>query len=485
MPSSIKTPLYKVSGSLGQAKVFLTSDEIGTVIALYTVGGIFGSLSCIWLGDFLGRRRVIFYQTGVAIIGVILMATSFEMAQFIVARLVLGFGTGGYLATVPVWQSELSKPEKRGAHVVADGIYVGLGTSLALWIDFGFYFVKDSSVSWRFPLAFQIVLSLIVMASIFFLPESPRWLMKQDREQEARQVLAALLDEDPHSDAVNKDVSDIMNALSVCGKASWGDMLSMGPQRLFHRTVLAATGQMFQQMCGVNLITFYATTIFQDFLGMDPVQARILSACMTLTQPFGGLLASFTIERLGRRPLMLWSAGVMGACMAILAGTISVPNNPHAMVAATVFLFVFQFTFTVGYAGLTYLYAAEIAPLQLRAAISAVATAAVWTFNFLLAEVTPVGFNTIGYRYYIIFAIFNACIVPTIYFFYPETKGRTLEEIDEIFVQSKSIFDPPRIARTLPRMQNLHVSDAEAEPRSSTEKEGMKPLELETSSTRT
>lgn len=456
-------PLCKVGCPHPQSKLVLTFGTAGTVIALYTVGGIFGSLSCIWTGDLLGRRRCIFFYTGLAIIGVILMATSFQMSQFIVARIVLGLGTGGYLATVPVWQSELAKPHKRGAHVVADGIYVGLGTSLALWIDFGLFFVKDSSVSWRFPLAFQIVLSLVVMASIFFLPESPRWLMKKGREQEAREVLAALADTAPDSETVNKDISDIVYALAIAGKASWHDMLKMGEQRLFHRTILAATGQMFQQMCGINLVTFYATTIFQDFIGMDPVQARILSACMTLTQPFGGLLAFFTIERFGRRPLLLYSAAIMGSCMVILAGTVSAPNNNGAMICATVFLFIFQFTFTIGYAGLTYLYAAEIAPLQLRAAISAVSTAAVWAFNFLLAEVTPVGFNTIGYRYYIIFAVFNACIVPSIYFLYPETKGRSLEEIDEIFIRSKNIFDPPRIARSLPGIQVGQSPNSEAE----------------------
>lgn len=402
------------------------------------------------------------------------MATSYDLPQFIVARIVLGVGTGGYLATVPVWQSELSKPHKRGAHVVADGIYVGIGTSLALWIDFGLFFVKNSSVSWRFPLAFQIVISLIVMSFIFTLPESPRWLMKKGREQESREIIGALLDAEPDSEQVSSDISDIQRTLAISGEASWGDMLKMGEQRLFHRTILAATGQMFQQMCGVNLITFYATTIFQQYLKMNAVDSRVLSAAMTLTQPFGGLFAFFTIERLGRRALMLYSAAVMGACMAILAGTNSATGNTAALIVAVVFMFIFQFTFTVGYAGLTYLYAAEIAPLQLRAAISAVSTAAVWTFNFLLAEVTPVGFDTIDYRYYIIFAVINACIVPTIHFFYPETKGRSLEEIDEIFIRSNNIFDPPRIARSMPKQQTHEVRDAEVKAEEATSDDGMK-----------
>ncbi|KAL2817167.1 general substrate transporter [Aspergillus granulosus] len=424
----------------------------GTVVALYTVGGIFGSLSCIYLGDLLGRRKVIFWTSAISIIGAILMATSFSLAQFIVARLVLGVGTGGYVATVPVWQSEISQAKKRGAHVVTDGIFIGAGITIALWIDFGFYFVTGNSVSWRFPLAFQVILSLIVMAFITVFPESPRWLVKQGRLDDARDILAALADVPSDDISITQALADIERSLALSGSGSWRDMLSMGEQRLFHRTVLAAAGQMFQQMCGINLITFYATTIFEQYLGMSPLQSRILAASMCLTQPLGGFLAFFTIDRLGRRPLMLWSAAGMSASMAILAGTTSVTNNNAALVVAVIFLFVFQFIFTVGYSGLTFLYATEVAPLQLRAAISAVSTAAVWTFNFLLAEVTPVGFNTISNQYYIIFAVLNAAIIPTVYFFFPETNGRSLEEIDEIFLQSKSVFDPVKIARTMPSM---------------------------------
>ncbi|KAJ5698848.1 hypothetical protein N7462_000853 [Penicillium macrosclerotiorum] len=429
----------------------------GTVVALYTVGGMFGSLSCIQLGDMLGRRRVIFITSGISIIGAILMATSYSLSQFIVARLVLGYGTGGYVATVPVWQAEISKTTKRGAHVVTDGIFIGAGITISLWIDFGFYFVTGSSVSWRFPLAFQIILSLIVMTFVMIFPESPRWLVKKGRVDEARAILAALDDTEPESDQISIDIRDIEISLALSGSGSWKDMLTMGEQRLFHRTILAAMGQMFQQMCGINLITFYATTIFEQYLKLSAVQSRILAASMCLTQPLGGFLAYFTIDRLGRRPLMLWSAVGMSISMAILAGTNSLEDSTGAMVAAVVFLFVFEFIFTVGYSGLTFLYATEVAPLQLRAAISAVSTTAVWTFNFLLAEVTPVGFDTISYRYYIIFAVLNAVIVPIVYFFFPETNGRSLEEIDEIFIQSRNIFDPPRIARTMPKM---HVGES-------------------------
>lgn len=431
-------------------------------MSLYNIGGIFGSLTCIYFGDRLGRRRVIVIAASITVIGAILMATSFGLAQLIVARLVLGLGTGGYLATIPVWQSELSRTSERGASLVADTAFIGSGISLALFIDLGFYFVGSNSVSWRFPFAFQIVLLLIMISSVMFLPESPRWLVKRGRRDEAREILALLLDVAPDLDVVTNDIRDIESSLAfTSSESNWWGVFKMGEQRSFHRTILASGAQFFQQICGINAITLYTTTLFQDFIGLDPVQARVLSACIGFSDIAGGIIAFFTIERLGRRVLMMFSSVCLCICMAVLAGTTSNPNNNGALIAAVVFVYMFEGTFSIGYSGLPYLYAAEIAPLEHRAATNAISTATVWTFSFLLAEVTPVGENTIKNRYFIIYAVFNAVIAVLVYFCFPETKGRTLEEIDEIFLQSKNIFDPPHVARRLPRLRiaEMHGKD--------------------------
>ena len=141
----------------------------GTIVALYTAAGVFGALSTTFLGDIFGRRRVIFAAAFVSLLGAILMSTSFSLAQFCVARLVLGLGTGGIIATVSVWQSELSRPQSRGSHVSGFGIFCGSGLSLALWIDFGMSHASGS-VAWRFSLAFYGFFSIIVMCTIFLVP---------------------------------------------------------------------------------------------------------------------------------------------------------------------------------------------------------------------------------------------------------------------------------------------------------------------------
>jgi sugar porter (SP) family MFS transporter len=379
------------------------------------------------------------------------MCTPFSFGQFIVSRIVLGLGTGGIIATVSVWQTELSKASSRGAHVAAFGIFCGVGLVLALWLDFGCSYASGS-FSWRFPLAVPMLMSVIVMAFIFTLPESPRLLMKQGKVAEARGILEAL-HEDPET--VEKEVADIQLALQLAGNlsesAALRSMFTMGPQKIFHRVVIAASVQIMLQLTGVNSITYYASSIYQSDLGFTPTTAKILAASSQFAIIIGSCICSFTVDRFGRRSLMLFSAAANSVCFAFETGLVSNPNNGGALKGAVFFLFLYYVTYTIGFLGIPFLYASEIAPVQLRGQVCGVSTAVSWLFNFLVAEITPVAFTDIGYRYFIVYCVLNATWVPIIYFFLPETAGRSLEEIDHIFASSKSIWDPVRIAKRLPR----------------------------------
>jgi sugar porter (SP) family MFS transporter len=395
------------------------------------------------------------------------MCTPFSFGQFIVSRIVLGLGTGGIIATVSVWQTELSKASSRGAHVAAFGIFCGLGLVLALWLDFGCSYASGS-FSWRFPLAVPMLLSVIVMAFIFTLPESPRLLMKQGKVSEAREILEAL-HEDPQT--VEKEIADIQLALQLAGNlsesAALRSMFTMGPQKIFHRVVIAACVQMMLQLTGVNSITYYASSIYQSDLGFTPATAKILAASSQFAIIIGSCICSFTVDRFGRRSLMLFSAAANSVCFAFETGLVSNPNNGGALKGAVFFLFLYYVTYTIGFLGIPFLYASEIAPVQLRGQICGVSTAVSWLFNFLVAEITPIAFTDIGYRYFIVYCVLNAAWVPIIYFLLPETAGRSLEEIDHIFASSKSIWDPVRIAKRLPRRRLAEALAEDTETKTS------------------
>lgn len=234
-----------------------TSTIQGTIVALYAVGGLFGALSCIGLGDVFGRRRVIMVACAVQMVGAILMASADAFAQLIVSRLVVGLGTGGVLATVPIWQSELSPTSKRGAHVSMIGPFAGLGATVVLFIDFGMSYAPGE-VAWRLPFALQLLLSLTVVGFIALLPESPRWLVRQGRTAEAREILAALEDVEIDDQRVDAEIRQVQSSLKLAGEASLKQIVHMGPQRIFHRAMLAAVVMMFLQFTGVNTVTFYS-----------------------------------------------------------------------------------------------------------------------------------------------------------------------------------------------------------------------------------
>ncbi|KAL8746667.1 MAG: hypothetical protein Q9190_001356 [Brigantiaea leucoxantha] len=242
---------------------------------------------------------------------------------------------------------------------------------------------------------------------------------------------------------------------------------TMGPDRHLHRTMLAYVNQMFQQISGINLITYYAATIYQNEIGLEPLTSRILAAANGTEYFLASWIAVFTIEKFGRRQLMLFGAAGMSGSMVILA------VNPHRSltsatssllaqvmssiggkgpgIVAALFLFLFNTFFAIGWLGMTWLYPAEIVPLRIRAPANAFSTTANWIFNFMVVMITPVSFASIGYQTYIIFAVINAFIFPVVYFFYPETAYRSLEEMDSIFRKCGSIFTVVKIAKNEPR----------------------------------
>ncbi|OQD73117.1 hypothetical protein PENDEC_c017G03887 [Penicillium decumbens] len=421
----------------------------GTVVALYAVGGLFGALSCIGLGDILGRKKVIMLASAIQIVGAILMTTAFEFAQLVVSRLIIGLGTGGVLATVPIWQSELSTTSKRGAHVATIGPFAGLGACLVLFIDFGMSFAPESE-GWRVPFALQMLLSLTVIGCITMLPESPRWLVRQGRIVEAREVLAALEDVDANDLKVEAEILEVESSLKLAGEASFKQVFNMGSQRIFHRAMLAATVMMFLQLTGVNTVTFYTNTIFETYLSLDSVKSRILAAIYQLITLIAGAVCVYTVEGFGRRGLMLASAAGNAICLGLVAALGSQPNNKRAMDGAVVFIFLYHFSYVIGYGGIPFLYAAELSPLKMRGTINGISMGTYWVFCILITEITPVAFQALEWRFFIIFAGLNAVMMGVVYFFFPETAGRSLEEIDRIFMTSDSIWDTVKAAKRLP-----------------------------------
>ncbi|KAJ5679586.1 hypothetical protein N7462_007830 [Penicillium macrosclerotiorum] len=440
------------AGEMGltQAQRTTRSSVQGITTASYNLGCFFGAIFCIWIGNWLGRRKTIFTGSIIMVIGATLQACSYSLPHLIVGRIVTGLGNGMNTSTVPTWQSECSKSHHRGQLVMLEGALIAGGITISYWIDLGFSFLDPSSVAWRFPIAFQNFFALIILFFVLPLPESPRWLILKGREEESMVVLSAILDLPENDRYVHSEFAAIKDAVLADQSVSFRDLFTMDENRHFHRVVLAYVNQMFQQISGINLITYYAATIYEKSIGMDGLMSRILAACNGTEYFLASLIPIFIIEKVGRRPLMLIGAAGMSISMVVLAVTTSFVGQTKPGIAAAVFLFVFNTFFAWGWLGMTWLYPAEIVPLRIRAPANALATSGNWIFNFLVVMITPVAFDSIGYKTYIIFAVINAFIFPVVYFFYPETAYRSLEEMDTIFNKTTSVFNVVSVARNEP-----------------------------------
>jgi sugar porter (SP) family MFS transporter len=435
------------------------STRQGITVAAYNLGCFAGSIPTIWIGNMLGRRKAIFLGSAIMVIGALLQCTSYDLAQLVVGRLVTGFGNGINTSTVPTWQSECCKSHRRGQMVMIEGAMITCGITISYWIDFGLMFADPNEVAWRFPLAFQIFFALVILAFVMFLPESPRWLILKGREEEAREVLACLMGDDTDEVFLDTEFTAIKATVLEMAKGSFRDMFTMGEDRHFHRTMLAYVNQMFQQISGINLITYYIPTLLEGQVGLSPTLSRLISAINGTEYFAASWVAVFTVEKFGRRSLMIFGAVGMSLSMVVLAVTDNISAahpktdlGTRAGIAQTVFLFVFNTFFAVGWLGMTWLYPAEIVPLRIRAPANALSTSSNWIWNFMVVMITPVAFTNIGYKTYIIFAVINAFIVPVVYFFFPETTMRSLEEMDRIFHKTTNIFNCVSLARNEPHM---------------------------------
>ncbi|OWZ61131.1 hypothetical protein AYX14_06409 [Cryptococcus neoformans] len=450
----------------------------GTVVAIYEIGCLFGSLFTFFFGEKLGRRRCIMLGCTVLIIGATLQTASFGIPQLIVGRIITGLGNGVNTSTVPVWHSETTQATNRGRALAIELAINIFGVMTAYWIDYGMSFVNNPA-QFRAPLAIQLLFAIVTILLVLVLPESPRWLLKHGREDEALEVLnqLSLATGDVRIDSVNLEYAQIRLALEEEMAATVRDKngnpvsavracFTIGRERYFYRVMLGVGSQFMQQLCGINLITYYAPVIFEQSVGLSRDISLLMSGFNGIAYFLSSLIPIWTIDRIGRRKLMLFAAIGQCACMAILAGTTSVSFKGTGIVAATM-LFLFNFFFAVGLLAIPWLLPSEYAPLPIRASAAALASASNWIFTFLVVEITPVSISSIGYKTYIYFCVFNACFIPLIYFFYPETAKLSLEQIDLLFTGEKVLRVLPDELRKLRPGEEHGMVEREVDSRAS------------------
>ncbi|KXJ87015.1 general substrate transporter [Microdochium bolleyi] len=424
---------------LPDGSFYFSASRQGTMVGLLPAGCLVGALVAGRLSDTLGRRLAISLSAFWSCIGIVIEISSEDKwYQFAIGRLVTGVSIGSLSVVVPMYQSESSPAIIRGVLVSLYQLFITFGIWTSYMVEFGTNEMVTSA-SWRIPNGLGFMWSLILGVGILFLPESPRFAYRQGREDEARNTIARLAGVEPNDRSVQDQITQIRVKLDEeknLEKASWFEIFT-GP-RMFYRTVLGIVLQAGQQLTGANFFFYFGTTIFAS-VGLDnSYVTQIILGSVNVVCTFAGL---YVVQKFGRRNSLIFGAAWIMVCFLIYAFVgmfaldhINPKNTPEAGSALIVFSCLAIASFAATWGPLVWAVVAELYPARYRAHCMAMATASNWFWNFLISFFTRFIVDAISYWYGLVFAGCCAALVVIVYFFVIETKDRSLEEIDTMYV---------------------------------------------------
>lgn len=269
------------------------------------------------------------------------------------------------------------------------------------------------------------------------LPETPRYLIENNRNTEAAEILARLhggdaTPETPEIVFLHRQISSSLALESAGGPFRYMELLENGKLQNRRRVLLCCAVNLMQQFTGSNMINYYAPVVYATTMGLSRNLSLILGGCTSLTYLAASFIPLWTVERFGRRALLITSTAGLSACFTLAAILLSRETRPTAY-AATACVFIFQIFLGVGWLPIPWFYPSEIATTRIRARAQALGAFVNWMCVFTVVQITPIAIDAIGWRTFVIFAVFCAAWVPLVYCFFPETSQLVLEDIDHLF----------------------------------------------------
>jgi len=442
----------------------ITSSQQSLVTSILSAGTFFGSLAGAPVADIVGRQRGIFVAILVFCFGVAMQVGCHQFSVFVVGRVFAGLGVGLVSTLIPMYLSECSPKWIRGAVVTGYQWAITIGILLANVINNATQHRDDHS-AWRIPTAVQLVWAFVLTIGMFFLPESPRFLIKRGNDEAAAKSLGRLTGLPPNDPEVELELHDIKAALKEeqeIGETGYADCFKNTPNKILLRTLTGIFLQAWQQLTGINFIFYYGTTFFQSAGISNPFLASVATGIVNVFMTLPGM---YGVERYGRRNLLIFGAAWMCVCeflVAIIGVTVSVTNTAgQKALIALVCLYIAGFASTWG--PIAWVVVGEIFPLNIRAKAMSLSVASNWLWNFGIGYATPYLVNSgpgnadLGVKVFFLWG--STCLCCTIFAFFcvPETKGLSLEQIDLLY-QNSSILGSIKYREEL-LAQDIHVAD--------------------------
>ncbi|KAJ5081281.1 Major facilitator superfamily domain general substrate transporter [Penicillium alfredii] len=425
------------------------SNLQGGITASMSAGSFAGSILAGWLSDILGRRYALMIASVVWIIGAMVQTSAQNVTHLVAGRVVSGLAVGVTSSQTCVYLSELAPARIRGRVVGIQQWAIEWGILIMYLIAYGCAVGVSGPAAFRVCWGVQAVPGLILLIALFFFPESPRWLASKERWEEALETLAMLHGKGNRNDpVVQVEFEEVQEAVRLAHESKDISFLALFGPRVWKRTMCGMSVQMWQQLLGGNVAMYYVVYIFEmaGMTGNTTLWSSAIQYVIFLVTT--GVMLPI-IDRVGRRSLLLIGAVTCMIVHFIIAAVMASKGHPvpdvngnanltweikgNAGMAVIAFSYIFTGIYGFTWAPTAWIYAAEVFPLKYRAKGVGVSAATNWIFNFALAYFVAPAFHNIQWKTYIIFGVFCAAMTIHVFFMYPETSGRTLEEIDLVF----------------------------------------------------
>jgi sugar porter (SP) family MFS transporter len=419
------------TGVISGALLFITKDFAplssflqGVIVSVLLVGAVTGAIAGGPLSDRLGRRPVVLLAAIIFAVGAIAAALAPNVLVLIFARFILGLGVGLASLVVPLYIAEIAPPATRGALVSLNQLMITIGILLSYIVGVAFTPIEG----WRYMFAVAVIPALILGIGMFTLPESPRWLVKNGKLDKARSVLLL--------SRVEADVETEMQQMEEIERIE-RQQAQVGYKELLapwiRPALIVGVGlAIFQQITGINTVIYYAPTILEK-VGFSAGGAIAATALGVGAVNVGfTILAVYIVDRVGRRPLLLIGLIGMIVSLGLLGVVFSLgATSGAAGLLATICLALYIASFAISLGPIFWLMISEIYPLNMRGSAMSIAALCNWGSNFIVALIFPVLLATFGGAgSFWLFAVLGIVAWIFVYFMVPETKGRTLEEIE-------------------------------------------------------
>ncbi|PSR92312.1 general substrate transporter [Coniella lustricola] len=452
----------------GASATALSSSHQSLIVSILSAGTFFGSLMAGDIAEFIGRKWTVILGCVIYVFGVVIQIATppngSALGTMVAGRFVAGVGVGFESAIVILYMSEICPRKVRGALVAGYQFCITIGLLLASCVVYGTESMS-SAAAYRIPIGIQFIWGFVLGVGLLFLPDSPRYFVKKGRLDDATNSLARLRGQPRDSEYIQVELAEIVaneeyerqlipnttwfGSWANCFKGS----LWSGKSNL-RRTILGTSMQMMQQWTGVNFIFYFSTSFLQSTGAISNV--FLTSMIFTLVNVLSTPVSFWTVERFGRRSILLLGSFGMTVCLFVVAavgvtvgfnkthlvnGT-TVANNLAAVNAQVAFIAIFIFFFASSWGPGAWIVIGEIFPLPIRSRGVALSTASNWLWNTIIAVITPYMVGTdpqdADMKSSVFFVWGALCLASLVYayFLVPETKGLSLEQVDRMMEET-------------------------------------------------